>query len=38
MENRLTAEAAATVRKVWVSEGQMVDAGQVLIELGAREG
>jgi biotin carboxyl carrier protein len=33
MEHRITAEAAATVRAVQVADGQMVDAGVVLIEL-----
>lgn len=34
MEHRIAAEAAATVRAVWVAEGQMVDGGTVLVELG----
>lgn len=33
MEHRIAAEAAATVRAVHVADGQMVDAGIVLIEL-----
>jgi biotin carboxyl carrier protein len=33
MEHRITAEAAATVRAVHVADGQMVDAGTVLVEL-----
>lgn len=33
MEHRMTAEAPATVRAVHVIDGQMVDAGAVLIEL-----
>lgn len=33
MEHRIVAEAAATVRAVHVSDGQMVDAGAVLVEL-----
>jgi biotin carboxyl carrier protein len=33
MEHRMTAEAAATVRAVHVADGQMVDAGVVLVEL-----
>ena len=33
MENRIVAEAPAIVRKVHVSEGQMVDGGAVLLEL-----
>jgi biotin carboxyl carrier protein len=33
MEHRITAEAPATVRAVHVADGQMVDAGVVLIEL-----
>lgn len=33
MEHRMTAEAAATVRAVHVADGQMVDAGAVLVEL-----
>jgi len=33
MEHRITAEAAATVRAVHVSDGQMVDGGSVMIEL-----
>jgi biotin carboxyl carrier protein len=37
MENRITAEAAAVVKKVHVADGQMVDGGQVLIELEYRD-
>ena len=33
MEHRMTAEAPATVRAVHVADGQMVDAGTVLVEL-----
>jgi biotin carboxyl carrier protein len=33
MEHRITAEAAATVRAVHVADGQMVDAGTMLVEL-----
>ena len=33
MEHRIAAEAAATVRAVHVNDGQMVDAGVVLVEL-----
>lgn len=33
MEHRIAAEAAATVRTVHVADGQMVDAGIVLVEL-----
>ena len=33
MENRLTAEAPAVVRKVHVEAGQMVDGGALLVEL-----
>ncbi len=33
MENRIVAEAAAVVRKIHVSEGQMVDGGALLLEL-----
>jgi biotin carboxyl carrier protein len=33
MEHRIAAEAPATVRAVHVADGQMVDAGAVLIEL-----
>jgi 3-methylcrotonyl-CoA carboxylase alpha subunit len=33
MEHRLTAEAPATVRAVRVADGEMVDAGAVLVEL-----
>ena len=33
MEHRIAAEAAATVRAVHVTDGQMVDAGLVLVEL-----
>jgi biotin carboxyl carrier protein len=33
MEHRMTAEAPATVRAVHVADGQMVDAGAVLVEL-----
>jgi biotin carboxyl carrier protein len=33
MENRLTAEAPAIVRKVHVESGQMVDGGTLLVEL-----
>lgn len=33
MEHRMVAEAAGTVRAVHVSDGQMVDAGAILVEL-----
>jgi biotin carboxyl carrier protein len=33
MENALTAEGAARVKKVHVSPGDLVDLGQLLIEL-----
>jgi biotin carboxyl carrier protein len=33
MENRLTADAAATVQEVRVAPGAMVDGGQVLVVL-----
>jgi biotin carboxyl carrier protein len=33
MENRIVAEAAALVRKVHVTEGEMVDGGAVMLEL-----
>jgi biotin carboxyl carrier protein len=33
MENALTAEGAARVKKVLVSPGDLVDLGQVLVEL-----
>lgn len=33
MENRILAEAPAVVRKVHVSEGQMIDGGTLLLEL-----
>ena len=37
MENRIVAEAAAVVRRVHVTDGQMVDGGTLLIELEYRE-
>lgn len=37
MENRIVAEAPAVVKRVHVADGQMVDGGQVLIELEYRE-
>jgi acetyl/propionyl-CoA carboxylase alpha subunit len=36
MEHRMTADAPATVRAVHVADGQMVDAGTVLVELDYR--
>jgi pyruvate carboxylase subunit B len=33
MENRIVAEARAIVRRVHVTEGQMVDGGAILLEL-----
>ncbi len=33
MENRMLAEAAGTIRRVLVEKGQMVEGGQVLVEL-----
>jgi propionyl-CoA carboxylase alpha chain len=33
METRITADGAGIVRKVLVSEGQMVDAGQILVKI-----
>lgn len=33
MENRIVAEAPATVRRVHVKEGQMIEAGTLLVEL-----
>jgi pyruvate carboxylase subunit B len=37
MENRIVAEAPAVVRRVHVSDGQMVEGGALLIELEFQE-